>query len=370
MVRRVCLVSGGTGGHLLPALVLSRALREAGQEALLITEGREVEREILQRELPSLVEFQLPGGRPKRLGTPWWLLRGVAAARRWLRQQSVDAVVSTGGRPSLPVGLAACSLGLPLFLLEQNAVVGRANRWLMPLARRIYHGLPSRSSLGRRALVTGTPLRPDFGRLDRAAARAAVGLAAEVPVVVVTGGSQGAQVLNEWVPPALQALRMPLQVVHLAGTGKDDAVRRLYAADPETQVRAVVRPVALDMDRLFSAADLIVCRGGGTTVAELAAAGRAAVIVPYPHHADQQQLRNAEVLARAGAAVVIEEKDLTAARLQEVLGTLLGDAARRTAMEAAATRTRSSDPTAMILRDLAVTCGWNDGGPLTVGGGA
>jgi len=370
MVRRMCLVSGGTGGHLMPALVLSRALREAGQDALLITEGREVEREILQRELPCLVEFQLPGGRPKRLGTPWWLLRGLAAARRWLQEQAIDAVVSTGGRPSLPVGLAARSLGLPLFLLEQNAVVGRANRWLTPLARRIYHGLPSRRALGRRALVTGTPLRPEFGRLERGAARAALGLAAEVPVVVVTGGSQGAQVLNELVPPALQALGVPLQVVHLAGVGKDDQVRRLYANDPEAQVRAVVRPVALDMDRLFSAADLLICRGGGTTVAELAAAGRAAIIVPYPHHADQQQLRNAEVLARAGAAVVIEEKQLTAARLQEVLAALLRDAPRRREMEAAAARTRSADPTATILRDLAAICGWHECGPTTVGGGA
>lgn len=363
MVRRVCLVSGGTGGHLMPALVLSRALRDAGQDALLITEGREVEREILQREMPSLVEFQLPGGRPRRLTTPWWLLRGMVAARRWLQEQSIDAVVSTGGRPSLPVGLAARSLGLPLFLLEQNAVVGRANRWLLPLARRIYHGLPSRRALSRRALVTGTPLRPDFGRLERRAARAALGLALDVPVVVVTGGSQGAQVLNELVPPALHALGLPLQVVHLAGAGKDDQVRRLYAADPETQVRAVVRPVALDMDRLFSAADLVLCRGGGTTVAELAAAGRAAVIVPYPHHADQQQLRNAEVLARAGAAVVIEEKQLTATHLQEVLASLLRDAAQRRAMEQAAARTRSVDPTTAILRDLAAICGWQDSGP-------
>jgi UDP-N-acetylglucosamine--N-acetylmuramyl-(pentapeptide) pyrophosphoryl-undecaprenol N-acetylglucosamine transferase len=351
MVARVCLVSGGTGGHLMPALVLGRALHARGHEPVLVTEGREVERELLRREPLAVRELQLPGGRPSALALPVWLLRAVVAARRLLREQSVGCVVSTGGRPSVPMGLAARSLGLPVFLLEQNAVTGRANRWLAPFAARVYHGLPNPAGYGRRGVLTGTPLRAEFAAIDRRAAREALRLDAR-PVVLVTGGSQGASVLNQMVPAALLATGVPLQVLHLAGLGNDDTVRRAYAADGSERVRAYVRPVAADMDRLYGAADLVVCRGGGTTVAELAAVGRPAVIVPYPHHKDRQQWHNAQVLGRAGGALVVEERDLTLAGLTAQLGALLRDPERLAAMGECAARQHPGDPVATILADL------------------
>jgi UDP-N-acetylglucosamine--N-acetylmuramyl-(pentapeptide) pyrophosphoryl-undecaprenol N-acetylglucosamine transferase len=356
MVQRVCLVSGGTGGHLMPALVLARALRTAGHDPLLVTEGREVEREILRRELPDVAGVELPVANGSRLGLPWWLLRATAAARRLLRDRAVDAVVSTGGRPSVPVGLAARSLGLPLFLLEQNAVTGRANRWLSPLARRIYHGLPAVATVGPRALLTGTPLRPEVGRMARATAREQLGLPLQSTVVLVTGGSQGARALNETVPRALLRLEQPLHVLHLAGAGRDDEVRRLYATG-DGRLVAHVRPVALDMDRMFAAADLVVCRGGGTTVAELCAAGRPAVIVPYPHHKDRQQGHNANVLVRAGAACIVEEKELQVDALADQLRALLADPGRLDAMGAAAQRLQHGDAAAAILRDMGLLAG-------------
>lgn len=350
MVRRVCLVSGGTGGHLMPALVLARALQQCGHEAVLVTEGREVERELLRRELPDVAEAQLPPS-SGRLGLPLWLAQAMVAARRLLRDRDVDFVVSTGGRPCLPVGLAARSLGKPLFLLEQNAVTGRVNRWLSPLARRIYHGLPVPGGLGARALLTGTPLRPQFRHIDRQRCRNELGLPAAALVVLVTGGSQGARSLNEIVPAALCRLPFAVHVLHLAGPGRDEAVRRLYASR-ESRVVAQVRPVASDMDRMFGAADLVVCRGGGTTVAELIAAGRAAVIVPYPHHRDRQQVRNAEVLQRASAAIVVEEAELDVESATALLLALLEDRTRLEAMGAAARRLRGDDPAAAILRDM------------------
>lgn len=361
MVRRVCLVSGGTGGHLLPALVLARALRERGHGALLVTEGREVEREILHRELPDVAETTLPVAK-NRLTLPLWVARATIAARRLLRREGVDAVVSTGGRPSLPVGLAARSLGLPLFLLEQNAVTGRVNRWLSPFARRVYHGLPGIAPLGRRALVTGTPLRPQFAHIDKSACRDALGLPADALVVLVTGGSQGARVLNEVVPDALRRAAMPVHVLHLAGLQRDDEVRRRYAMG-DGRVVARVRPVALDMDRLLGASDLVVCRGGGTTIAELTAAGRPAVVVPYPHHRDRQQLRNAQVLERAGAALVVEERDLSVAGLAELLTLLLSDRHRLEAMGRAAASLRAQDPIGLILRDMGVPVGGDTAPP-------
>lgn len=356
MVQRVCLVSGGTGGHLMPALVLARAMRASGHEPVLVTEGRDVEREMLRRELPDVHGVELPAASRSRLGLPFWLLRATAAARRLLREQHVDSVVSTGGRPSVPVALAARSLGKPVYLLEQNAVTGRANRWLLPLASRIYHGLPAADTSSPRALVTGTPLRPEIGRLDRARARDLLGLRHDVPVVLVTGGSQGARSLNEIVPQALLCVGKPLQVLHLAGLGRDDAVRRFYAAS-EGKVQAHVRPVALDMDRLFGASDLVICRGGGTTVAELIAVGRAAILVPYPHHRDQQQLRNAEVLARAGAALIVEEAALSIEAMAELIACLLADPVRLRTMGDAARALRHGDAAAAILRDMGLLGG-------------
>lgn len=359
MVQRVCLVSGGTGGHLMPALVLARAMRASGHQPVLVTEGREVERELLRRELPDVQGVELPAAGRSRLGLPFWLLRATAAARRVLRDQGVDCVVSTGGRPSVPVALAARSLGKPIYLLEQNAVTGRANRWLLPLASRIYHGLPVDDGASPRALVTGTPLRPEIGQLDRAQARELLGLRHDVPVVLVTGGSQGARSLNEVVPQALQRVGVPMQVLHLAGLGRDDAVRRFYAAS-DGKVTAHVRPVAHDMDRMFGAADLVVCRGGGTTVAELSAVGRAAIIVPYPHHRDRQQLRNAEVLARAGAALIVEEDALTVESIAELVACLLVDPARLAAMGEAAHALQHGDAAEAILRDMGL---WREVGP-------
>ena len=349
--RRVCLVSGGTGGHLMPALVLARSLQEAGQEPLLITEGRDVERELVRRELPEVDAVEVPRSGRSPLALPWWLLRATSSARGLLRRHGIGGVISTGGRASVPVAIAAKSLGLPVFLLEQNAVTGRANRWLLSLARRMYVGLPGAGQRHPRGLFTGTPLRQGFGRVDRGEARRSLGLGSDTPVVLVTGGSQGARVLNELVPQALQHVRQKVQVLHLSGLGNDAQVRERYATAGRDIV-AHVRPVAADMDRLFAAADLVVCRGGGTTVAELMAVGRAALIVPYPHHKDRQQLHNARVLERVGAAVICEEHDSDVDVLAERIGGLLGEPSRLRAMADQGRKLRRLDAADAILEDV------------------
>lgn len=354
---RICLVSGGTGGHLMPALALGRALLASGREPLLITEGRDVERELVRRELPEIAAVEVPRSGRSAGSLPWWLLRATARARGLLKRHEVGAVVSTGGRASVPVALAARSLGVPVFLLEQNAVTGRANRWLRSIAERMYTGLPfagERSTDDRRrgrVLHTGTPLREGFGRADVADARRALGLDDRSPVVLVTGGSQGARALNETAPPALLRLGRSLQVVHLAGLGNEAAVEARYAPGGR-DLAVTVRAVAADMDRLFAAADLVICRGGGTTVAELMAVGRAAVVVPYPHHKDQQQLHNARVLERVGAAVICEEDDLTVDALADRVGRLLEEPARLRAMSDEARKLRRPDAAEAILRDV------------------
>lgn len=350
-LRRVCLVSGGTGGHLMPALVLARSLQQSGQAPLLITEGRDVERELVRRELPDVAAVEVPRSGRSPLALPWWLLRATSSARGLLRRHQIAGVISTGGRASVPVAMAAKSLSLPVFLLEQNAVTGRANRWLMPIARRMYLGLPGAGERHPGGLYTGTPLRQGFGRVDRGEARRSLGLGSDAPVVLVTGGSQGARVLNELVPQALQQVRHKVQVLHLSGLGNDAAVRDRYAGAGRETV-AHVRAVAADMDRLFAAADLVICRGGGTTVAELMAVGRPALIVPYPHHKDRQQFHNARVLERVGAATICEEHDCDVATLAARIAGLLDEPSRLRAMADQGRKLRRLDAADAILADV------------------
>lgn len=347
MVSRVCLVSGGSGGHLLPAMALARALRASGRDTLVLTEGRPAERALLEGSELRARELVVGGG----LGLPLKLARATMACRRMLRQEDVDLVIGTGGRASVPVAVAARSLGVRVCLLEQNAVPGRANRWLARLASRVWLGLPAVRPLAH-AVVTGTPLRSDVGQLDRARARHDLGLVDEFPVLLVFGGSQGAQVLNEVVPAATARLRQPLQVVHLTGIDKDQPVRLAYREGRES-VRAIVRPMAKDMATLYAAADLVVCRGGGSTLAELIAAGRPALIVPYPHHSDRQQWHNGKVLERAGAGMVIEQAAFDAIALGSVLESLFADQPRLRAMGERARGLVPRDACARILEDLA-----------------
>ncbi len=318
MVVHVCLVSGGTGGHLLPAAVLARAMREAGHDPVVLTEGRAAEHALLQHLNCRAECLSSRSGRSSVLG----LMRATVRARQFLRDERTDLVIGTGGRATVPVVLAARSLGVPFALMEQNAVAGRANRLLSRFARRVYLGLPV-AAAPRRALLTGTPVRAELGGIERNAARRSLGLDPALPVVLVTGGSQGAQVLNDTVPAALVSLRRPLQVVHLAGAGHDAQVRARYTEAEADGLTAVVRSYAGDMPSLYAAADLVICRGGGSTVAELCAAGRGAIIVPYPHHRDRQQLVNARILEQSGAAVVVEQGALSAEGLAALTDRLL-----------------------------------------------
>ena len=335
----------------MPALVLARAMQESGDEPLLVTEGRDVERELVRRELPDITSVEVPRSGRSAAGLPLWLMRATTAARRHLRKHEIKGVISTGGKASVPVALAARSLGIPLFLLEQNAVTGRANRWLLPLAKRMYVGLPGAGERHARGKFTGTPLRSGFGRVDRDEARRSLGLQPDIPVVLITGGSQGARVLNEVVPAALQRVQGKMQVMHLSGLGNDAAVRHRYADVARDNV-AHVRAVAADMDRLFAAADLVICRGGGTTVAELMAVGRAAIIIPYPHHKDRQQLHNARVLEAVGAAIVVEEPDLDEAALTRLVEGLLAEPSRLKAMAVQGRKLRRLDAADAILDDV------------------
>ena len=353
--RPILLSAGGTGGHLFPAEALAVALEARGEPVELVTDERG---ERYRGKFPARAVHVVPsdtvrGRSPVSLArTALRLTRGVLAARRLLRRIRPRAVVGFGGYPTVPPVLAAAMAGLPTAIHEQNAVMGRANRLLAPRVRRIALGFATARldpKLARKAEPVGNPVRPAVlavaGEPYRALGDGPVNL-------LVFGGSQGARVMSEVVPQALirldPGLRARLRVTQQARAEDLDQVRAVYA---EHGVRAELAPFFADLPERLAGAHLVVCRSGASTVAELAAVGRPAVLVPLPHALDQDQRANAELLAKAGGALLVAQESFTPAWLAAELGALVADPDRLARMAAAA-RTIGTPDAAERLADL------------------
>ena len=317
----LALAGGGTGGHVVPGLHVLRHLvarGEALRDILWFGVGRPVEDRALAglAELLGDVPFErvtLPlepprGGAPSLARVVRRTPTGVRLARRALRAHRSRVVLALGGTTTLPVVIAARLLGLPVALLELNAVAGRATRWTSCLARRVFHAWPSTlpgSPRGRHVLI-GPPLAPSFASgapsdEEAAAARAALGYDPARPLLLVLGGSQGSLPLNrfcrEWAPKLAGA---GVQVLHQVGPG-----RRQEACEAFSGYRS--EEYLDDVAGALAAATAVLCRGGASTLAEVAARARPALVVPYPHHADRHQEWNARSLG-AGVRIVPEER--------------------------------------------------------------
>lgn len=360
---RLALAGGGTGGHLVPGLSLVEHLLEADELADLVwfTSGRAVEERVLAARADLLARVPhervaLPleppgGGAPSLARLALRAAPTAVTARRALARHGTDVLLGLGGFPCLPAVLAARTLGVPAALFEINAVRGKATRWLTPLVQRVLHAWRATVEPGERHVWTGAPLARSFGRdfEDEEAcrrARAALGFAAARPLLLVLGGSQGAGSLNAfvaaWGPRLVEG---GLQVLHQTGPG------RLPEAGPGGRApgwRAV--EYLDDVAQALAASTLVLCRGGASTLAEVAAAARPAVVVPYPHHADQHQRRNAEELGEG--VRVVRDADLgagTAADLLHLAGAE-GEPERR--RRADALRGRLPEGCASIAREL------------------
>jgi len=278
---------------------------------------------------------------PVKLGPSVW------RARRLLRRENARAVVGLGSYSSVPLCLAAKTLGLPVYLMAVDAEPGRATRLLAPMARGI--GLGSDLARGRfspRApcRVTGTPLRAG---LAREAAPEAFGLERGMPTLLVFGGSQGARSLNRRIVEGVSACPdLAFQVLHVTGPGDDASVRDAYARMGR---RASVHAFLDDMGAAYAAADLVVCRGGASSVAECAVLGKPAVFVPYPWHRDRHQEKNARAAAAAGAAELVSEDELDVRGVVERLLLARGARNAMAARAAAVARPRAAQQMAAHL---------------------
>ncbi|MEF3193044.1 MAG: undecaprenyldiphospho-muramoylpentapeptide beta-N-acetylglucosaminyltransferase [Halothiobacillaceae bacterium] len=326
-MRPVMIMAGGTGGHILPALAVARLLRERGIPVLWLGSRGGMEVRMAPEAGFEFAAVEIGGVRGKALGTrlaaPWRLLKAVIQAMRIMRAHRPRLVLGFGGFVAGPGGLAARALGFPLVIHEQNAIAGLTNRVLARLANRVLAGYPGAFANG--AEVVGNPVRPEIAALPGPDERMA-GRGGPMHLLVV-GGSLGARALNETVPQAL-ALLAPSErpeVWHQAGS---KMLEEAYAAYGRAGVAARVEPFIADMAAAYGWADLVLCRAGALTVAELAAAGVGSILVPFPHAVDDHQTRNAAVLADAGAAELIPQNELTAGRLAERLRLLGTDRAR------------------------------------------
>ncbi len=338
----ILIACGGTGGHLFPGIAVADALRARGHEVVLIVSSKAIDGVALEGR-PEYRVQTLPA-----VGWPGWgvrvggfavkMVRSVKACRKLFAAHRPDAVLGMGGFTSAVPLLLGKWRGLPTFVHESNAVPGRVTRLAARLSARALVGIEECGArLPRsKARWTGTPIRAELVRVDRAAAAKALGVDANRKTILVMGGSQGARGLNELVLRALplwNAQHDEWQFLHLAGRADASLVETNYR---RLGFKALVRPFASDMQHWYSLADVAISRAGAASLAELAHYGLPSVLVPFPQAADNHQRYNAQAFVNAGAAVMFAQEKLEPEVLAKEISAILQSGERRRTMSEAA----------------------------------
>lgn len=349
-VKSVVVMAGGTGGHVFPALAVAEALRARGVAIHWLGTRAGIEAELVPARGFAITYLEVSGvrgqGIKRLLLAPFKILLAVVKAMQALKAVQADAVIGLGGYVTGPGGVAARLLGKPLYIHEQNAIAGFTNRQLAHIATQVLEAFPGAFAAAAKVRCVGNPVRAEIATLPVPAERFA-GRAGALRVLVL-GGSQGAVALNELVPEALAKLvaTKDLVIRHQAGKKNADKARAKYAV---LGVTAEVLPFIDDMAAMYAWADLVVCRSGALTVSEIAAAGVASVLIPYPFAVDDHQTANGRFLADAGAARLFRQQDLTADSLAAELEPLL-DRATLLTMAAAARALAQPEATETVVR--------------------
>jgi UDP-N-acetylglucosamine--N-acetylmuramyl-(pentapeptide) pyrophosphoryl-undecaprenol N-acetylglucosamine transferase len=313
---KALIMAGGTGGHVFPALAIAQRLQADGWEIHWLGSEGGMEVELVTRNRLPISTLPVSGLRGKGvaglLAAPWKLLRSLRGALAVIAREKPQVVIGFGGFASGPGGVAARLRGIPLIVHEQNAIPGLTNKLLARIATRTLAAFPQATEKLPGAQVVGNPVREAIRAVAEPAQRYA-GRQGALNLLVV-GGSLGAQALNTQVPAALALVleKTALNIRHQAGRSGVDAARAAYAA---ASVTAEVSAFIDDMAAAYAWADLVVCRAGALTVSELAAVGVPAIFIPFPHAVDDHQTFNAGYLVGTGAARLLPQGELTAARL-------------------------------------------------------
>ncbi len=339
---KVMIMAGGTGGHVFPALAVARELQRRDCEIAWLGTRQGIEARVVSEAGIALHYLEISGLRGKgwrALATaPWKLIGALRHALNIFRQQRPQLVLGMGGYVSGPGGVAARILGIPLVVHEQNARAGTTNKWLAKIANRVLTAFPK---VLPNAICVGNPVRADIASVSEPRVRLQ-GRTGPLHLLVL-GGSLGAKALNELVPEAAALLReTPLYIRHQTGANHLAVTQDLYQ---KFQVAAEVTAFIEDMAEALAWADLVVCRAGALTVAELSAAGVAAILVPFPFAIDDHQTANGDWLVSRGAAVLRQQQNLTAFELKELLMSFIEQPQRLMSMAEAARAAAKPDAT-------------------------
>jgi UDP-N-acetylglucosamine--N-acetylmuramyl-(pentapeptide) pyrophosphoryl-undecaprenol N-acetylglucosamine transferase len=317
-LKTILIMAGGTGGHIFPGLAVAAEMRAAGWEVVWMGARGGMEERLVPPRGYRTAWIRARAARGKGLLQkallPANLLFSFWESARHIRRLRPDVVLGLGGYVAFPGGMMASLLNRPLALHEQNAVAGLANRVLSSISDKVMVAFPGALKKGE---WTGNPVRADIAAMaapqDRFQGRAG-------PLrILVVGGSLGAQALNEAMPKALALLQHRPVVVHQSGEKHLDALKKHYA---EAGAHGELVAFIDDMARRYAEADLVICRAGAVTIAELSAGGMASILVPFPFAVDDHQSANARFLADAGAAILLQQKELSAEKLAQLIGSL------------------------------------------------
>ena len=363
----IAIACGGTGGHLFPGLAVAVELIARGGEVTLLISPKEVDQQAVKSasglEVVTLPAVALTRGNVPGFVRGFW--NSFRAAKKLFNRRPPQAVLAMGGFTSAPPVLAGKVCGAATFLHESNTIPGKANRWLSHFVDRAFVGFPAAGARlhAKQFVVTGTPVRPQFQPGASAPARVALGLDAARPVLLITGGSQGAGGINDLVIGALSELTrlLPdLQYLHLTGPHDVEKVRAIYAA---ANARAVVRPFLAEMELALTAATVVVSRAGASSLAELAALRLPSILIPYPNAADDHQFFNARAFVETGAARMLGQQRATPENLTHLVVELAQKENERIRIGLALAQWHSPDAAARIAETILQNIpGWQAGG--------
>jgi UDP-N-acetylglucosamine--N-acetylmuramyl-(pentapeptide) pyrophosphoryl-undecaprenol N-acetylglucosamine transferase len=349
--ERILIMAGGTGGHVYPALAVADYLRDRGMRVLWLGTEAGLEARVVPENGYSLASIKVSGLRGKGPGrlllAPFIVCAALLQAMLIIRRYKPDAVLGMGGYVSGPGGLAAWFLRVPLYLHEQNAIAGLTNRLLAPLAKKVMQGFPRTFKSSQRVQTTGNPVREEIINLSAHKKSDSEERRGDICLLVL-GGSLGARALNQTVPSALKHLpaNSHFQIWHQTGTQHLQQTKAIYkeCGLHEARIDAYID----DMASAYEWADLVLCRAGALTLAELCVAGLASILVPFPYAVDDHQTANARHLSEAGAAVLLLESELEVNNLASVLNGFCHARARLRAMAEKARKLAYVDATAQV----------------------
>lgn len=307
-LKRVLIMTGGTGGHVFPGLAIAEYLRAQGVEVHWMGTEKGIEARVVPKAAIPLHNIQITGLRGKGIAallkSPYRLTQAIYQARQIIKKVNPDVALGLGGFVSGPGGIASRLMGIPLIIHEQNAKAGLTNRFLAHLSKEVLEGFPN---VFKKATYIGNPIRKEIIEIN--APRFRVNTEARLRLLVL-GGSLGAKALNETVPQALAQLPSDARphIWHQSGEQNFQATQNTYV---KQQIEAKVMPFIDNMAEAYAWADLVICRAGALTVSELAAVGLGAIFIPYPYAVDDHQTANAQFLVSRQAALCIQQADLT-----------------------------------------------------------